>query len=238
MEPCGGRPARGLARYQLKRSGVLRVLPTRSDIESMIGGRPIVQNCEEIALDRTELKRLLRHVAKFRERIVSVFGVAAPESASFLIGALAQTEDPMFRSTLYGGAVTECLLKGCLSAAERIAVAAHEEFQDILSLMSLSGTLCDVGKPLEGLACATAALAQAVSERVYVNFAAGNLMRQAIRTGSVDAVNEALDALIDSTQVPRTSDCALETDWIDAANALGADRELTDWVHAVASRRR
>lgn len=210
----------------------------RVTLTSMNGSRSNVQNSEEIGLDRTEVRNLLRHVAKFREKVVSVFGVDAPESASLLIDMLAQTEDPILRSTLYGGAVTECLLQGCLSAAERIAVARHEEFQDILSLMSLSGTLSDVGKPLEGLACATAALAQAVSERVYVNFAAGNLMRQAIKTRSVDAVNEALDALIDSTQVPRTSDCALETDWIDAANALGADRELTDWVRAVASRRR
>lgn len=104
--------------------------------------------------------------------------------------------------------------------------------------MVLSQTLTDVGKPSEGLAYANAALAQAMSDKIYVNFAAGNLMRRAIETGSVEAVNEALDALVDSTQVPRSSDCALETDWIDAANALGADKELTDWVRAVADRKR
>src|SRR5688572_26236493 len=103
----------------------------------MNGSRSNVQNSEEIGLDRTEVRNLLRHVAKFREKVVSVFGVDAPESASLLIDMLAQTEDPILRSTLYGGAVTECLLQGCLSAAERIAVARHEEFQDILSLMSL-----------------------------------------------------------------------------------------------------
>ncbi len=189
-------------------------------------------------MDRTELRNLLRHVAKFREKVVSVFGVDAPESASLLIGMLAQTEDPILRSTLYGGAVTECLLQGCLSAAERIAVAAHEEVQDVTSLMSLSQTLSDVGKPSEGLATAKAALAQAMREGALVNFAAGHLMRQAIKSGSAEVVNEALDALVDSTQVPRTADCALETDWIDAANALGADKELTDWVRAVASRKK
>lgn len=177
----------------------------------------------------------MRHVAKFREKVVSVFGVDAPESASLLIDMLAQTEDPILRATLYGGAVTECLLRGHLSAAERIAVAAHEELQDVPSLMSLSQALSDVGKPSEGLAIAKAALAQAMSEGALVNFAAGHLMRQAIKSGSAKVVNEALDALVDSTQVPRTADCALETDWIEEANAIGADRELTDWVRAVAS---
>ena len=115
--------------------------------------------------------------------------------------------------------------------------AAHDEFQDIVSLKLLSGTLTDVGKPLEGLVHAKAALAQAMREQALVNYAAGHLMRQAIKTGSAEVVNEALAALVDSTQVPRTDDCALETDWIDAANALGADKELTDWVRAVASRK-
>jgi hypothetical protein len=196
------------------------------------------QRIEEMAVARAELRRLLRHVDKFRENLVSVFGADAPESASLLIAALDRTNDAYSRSSLYYGAITECLIKGCFTAAERIAVAAHDEQPDILSLMRLSRTLTDVGKPSEGLAYAKAAFAQAISERVYVNFAAGNLMRQAIKTGSLRAVNEALDALVDSTQVPRTSDCALETDWIDAANALGADKDLTDWVRAVADRKR
>lgn len=77
-----------------------------------------------------------------------------------------------------------------------------------------------------------------MNEGGLVNYAAGHLTRQAIKSGSAEVVNEALDALVDSTQVPRTADCALETDWIDAANALGADKELTDWVRAVANRKR
>lgn len=201
----------------------------------MVGSRPSIQKVEEIALASTEIRKLRRHVVKFREKVVSVFGVNAPESASLLIDALDQANDATSRSMLYNGAATECLLLGYMSAAERIAVAAHEELQDICSLMSLSQTLMDVGKPSEGLAGAKAALAEAMSEQVLVNYAAGHLMRQAVKTGSVEVVNEALNALVDSTQVPRTDDCALETDWIDAAEALGADKALTDWVRAVAS---
>lgn len=203
----------------------------------MVGSPPSAEDLEEMRLASAEVTRLMRHVAKYRDRVVSVFGADAPESASLLIDALGQMNVPIARSGLYKGAVTECLLRGYQNAAERIAVAAHEEFQDIFSLMSLSQTLMDVGKHTDGLVHAKAALAQATSEQVLLNYAAGHLMRQAVKTGSAEVVNEAIDALVDSTQVPRTSDCALETDWIDAAEALGADRELTDWVRAVAKKR-
>ncbi len=201
----------------------------------MVVSPPSAQDIEEMRLAMAEVTRLMRHVAKFREKVVSVFGADAPESASLLMDALAQTNDRTSRSSLYGGAVTECLLRGYRDAAERIARVAHEEAHDIFSLMHLSQTLMHVGKPSEGVAHAKAALAQAMSEQVLLNYAAGHLMRQAVKTGSAEVVNEALDALVDSTQVPRTSDCALETDWIDAADALGADKVLTDWVRAVAN---
>ncbi len=45
------------------------------------------------------------------------------------------------------------------------------------------------------------------------------------------------EALADSTQAPREGDCALEADWADEAEALGADKDLISWVRAVAERR-
>jgi hypothetical protein len=47
-------------------------------------------------------------------------------------------------------------------------------------------------------------------------------------------VNKAMEALIDSTEVPRKGDCVLETDWCDKAEALGADLELISWIRSVA----
>ena len=49
-------------------------------------------------------------------------------------------------------------------------------------------------------------------------------------------LNEALDALADSVEVARKGDCALEADWADEAEALGADKELISWVRALAER--
>ena len=69
-----------------------------------------------------------------------------------------------------------------------------------------------------------------------MNYAAGNLVRLSVKTGSVETVNEALEALVDSTQVPRDGDCVLEADWCDEAEALGADMELISWIRSVAAK--
>ncbi|WP_162918818.1 hypothetical protein [Taklimakanibacter deserti] len=74
----------------------------------------------------------------------------------------------------------------------------------------------------------------AIQRQALVNYAAGNLVRLSVKTGSVDKVNEALDALVDSTEAPRKGDCVLDTDWCDEAEALGADREMISWIRSVA----
>lgn len=185
-------------------------------------------------MDSRSVTKFYRHARQFRHEIVPLLGGDAPKSAALLIDELARTGDPTARSLLYGAAVGECLTQDYLAVAERIAVARYDEQPDVVTLLALSRTLADVGKLAEGLASAKAALVQAMSEEAMVNYAAGELMRMAIRTGSAAVVNDALDALVDSTQVPRTADCALETDWTDAADALGADKELTQWVREVA----
>ena len=81
------------------------------------------------------------------------------------------------------------------------------------------------------------ALQLAIQEQTGVNYAAENLVWRAINTGSTEAVNEALDALADSTEVPRKGDTPLEADWVDAAEALGADQELIAWGRAIAARK-
>ncbi len=68
-----------------------------------------------------------------------------------------------------------------------------------------------------------------------MNDAAGNLVRLSVKIGSVETVNEAMAALVDSTDVPREIDCVLDTDWCDDAEALGADMELISWIRQVAT---
>jgi hypothetical protein len=117
-----------------------------------------------------------------------------------------------------------------------LAHAQYQEFHDIVSLMNYSGALAENGEVEAGVSRAKEALELAIQKQTCVNYAAENLVRQAIKTGSAEAVNEALDALADSTEVPRKGDCLLETDWTDEAEALGADKELISWVREVAER--
>jgi len=79
------------------------------------------------------------------------------------------------------------------------------------------------------------ALELAIQRQALVNYAARNLVRLSVKTGSVDKVNEALDALVDSTDMPRKGHCVLDTDWCDEAEALGADVELISWIRSVAA---
>ena len=99
--------------------------------------------------------------------------------------------------------------------------------------MAYSDALAENGEVEAGVSRAKEALELAIQKQTCVNYAAENLVRQAIKTRSAEAVNEALDALADSTEVPRKGDCALEADWADEAEALGADQELISWVRAV-----
>lgn len=113
----------------------------------------------------------------------------------------------------------------------------YREFGDVASLATYSSALANNGELAAGISRAKEALNLAIQKQTLVNYAAGNLVRQSIKTGSVETMNEAIDALIDSTQAPREGDCALETDWTDAAEALGANKESIAWVRSIAGRR-
>ena len=100
--------------------------------------------------------------------------------------------------------------------------------------MTLSRALAENYELEAALVHAREALELSIQRQVGVNDAAGNLVRLTVKTGSVEAVNEAMEALIDSTDVPRKWDCVLDIDWCDDAEALGADMELISWISAVA----
>ena len=151
-----------------------------------------------------------------------------------LMSALAAEVDSIVRFQLYTNAILHCSSARKTAAAVKLAHAQYQEFYDVVSLKVYSEALAENGEVEAGVSRAKEALELAVQMQTLVNYAAENLVRQAIKTGSAEAVNEALDALADSTEVPRKGDCALEVDWADEAEALGADKELISWVRAVA----
>lgn len=170
--------------------------------------------------------------------MVEIDGVSMPKSAAMLMSVLATQADPFTRAELYMCAVSECGLANNTVAAVKLARAQHEESPDDTSLMILSRALVANNELEAGLLHAKEALELAIRIQEGVNNAAGNLVRLSVKTGSVEAVNEAMEALIDSTQVPRTGDCVLDADWCDDAEALGADMESIAWIRSVAATQR
>ena len=187
-------------------------------------------------MKRFDLIPLLRQVEPHRNEVVEIDGVSMPKSAAMLMSALANQTDYFARAELFMSAISECGLANDTAAAVKLAQAHHQEFRNDTSLMILSRALIENNELEAGLSHAKEALELAIQKQTYVNYAAGNLVRLSVKTGSVETVNEAMEALIDSTQLPCNRDCVLESDWCDKAEALGADMESISWIRSVAAR--
>ncbi|MGE0238233.1 MAG: hypothetical protein AB7F09_21900 [Parvibaculaceae bacterium] len=157
-----------------------------------------------------------------------------PKSAAMLLSGLATETEWNVRFGLQLNAISECRLANNTAAAVKVAQALQQDFRDVASLVALSYALIENDELEAGLLRAKEALELAIQGQTLVNYAAGNLVRLTVKTGSVEAVNEAMEALVDSTDVPREGDCVLDIDWCDDAEALGADMELISWIRAVA----
>lgn len=181
-----------------------------------------------------DLIPLLKQVEPHRNEVVEIDGLSMPKSAAMLMSLLATETDLDARSELYLHAISECGLANNTAVAVKLAEAHHREFCDDVSLIILSRTLIESNELEAGLLRAREALQWAIQRQEGVNNAAGNLVRLSVKTGSVETVNEAMEALVDSTDVPRKGDCFLDADWCDDAEALGADRELISWIRAAA----
>lgn len=181
----------------------------------------------------SDLRALRKQARLHSNEVAEVDGVSMPKSAAMLLSVLATEPDEDARLELYGDAISECSLAGYTAVAVKLAQAKHEEFCDDTSLITLSYALFWNNEPEAALLRAKEALEWAIREQAGINNAAGHLVRMSVKTGSVEAVNEALEALIDSAEVPRTGDCVLDTDWCDKAQALGADMEIISWVRSV-----
>lgn len=186
-------------------------------------------------MKRFDLIPLLKQVELHRNESVEIDGVSTPKSAAMLISVLATQTDLFARAELYICAISECGSANNTQAAVKLARVQHQEFRDATSLIILSRALIENDELEAGFLHAKEALKLAIQEQAGVNYAAGNLVRLSVRTGAVEKVNEAMEALINSTHVPRKGDCVLETDWCDKAEALGADMESIVWIKSVAA---
>jgi hypothetical protein len=182
-----------------------------------------------------DITPLLKQAEPHRNEVVEVDGMPFPKSAAMLMSVLATETDAIARSQLYHCAILQCRAPNNTAAGVKLAQAQHQEFGETISLMDLSEALIENNELEAGLMRAKEALELAIERQALVNYAAGNLVRLSVKTGSVDKVDEALDLLVDSADVPRNGDCVLDTDWCDKAEALGADMELISWVRSAAA---
>jgi len=177
----------------------------------------------------------LRQLRENHALTVMIDGELVPGSVPILLSMLDAETDPQKRWELQMHIISECSIADRTTAAVKYAVARFREFGDVTSLMGYARALVANNEFEDGLKCARDAVALAIKQQALINSAACDYVREAIKTGSVEAVNQALDVLADSTEMPRTSDSAFETDWVDAAEALGADAEMIAWVREVAA---
>lgn len=185
-------------------------------------------------MHRKEVGSFLRSIEKFRSERSQINGFIAPKSALMALQAKDQTDDSGVRFELDTGAIIECLRAECFEAAVYFAEMRMNDFNDIASAVGLSVTLVQSNYLERALSVAKSALESAVIEGALINYAAGNLVRQSLLSNDISVINNAIGALIDSTQVPRSSDCKLELDWIDSARSMGVDDETLDWISKVA----
>jgi len=178
---------------------------------------------------------LLKEAASHRSEVAEFDGELLPKSAFILISALDVETDSTSRFELYSNAILECKAARKTAAAVKLAQRQCREFNDIASLMAYSDALAENDEVMDGILRAKEALELAIKRHTLINYAAGNLVRQTLKAGSVELVDEALQALVESTQIPREGDCALETEWIDAAEGLGANARLISRVRSIAA---
>lgn len=186
-------------------------------------------------MHRKEVGSFLRAIEKFRSERDQINGFTAPKSALMALHEKDQTEDSGVRFELYTAAIIECLRAECFGAAVNFSELRQKEFDDIASTVGLSATLAKADRLECALSVAKSALERAINEGALINYAAANFVRQSLLSQDISVINNAIDALIASTQFPRSSDCRLELDWIDSARSMGVDDEILDWISKVAA---
>jgi hypothetical protein len=178
---------------------------------------------------------LIAKLSALRETTVILDGEPLPASVPLLRDMLAAETEPQRRWDLYLFLISECSIADRTAAAARYAAARVAEFGDPTPRIGYARALVADGAVEQGLEQARAAVSLAIERQVLINSVACDHVRIAIRTGSVTAVNQALVMLGDSVDFPRTQDCAFETDWVDAAEALGADPDYIAWAREIAA---
>ena len=166
----------------------------------------------------SELRRL-RHSSR-RDQAGEFPGV------NMLRDLLVTLSDQTERFVVLGLLVSEQKINGDFEGALATAKTRLAEVDDIPSRVSVARALLDVGHNSEAMAEFKKAFERAVESKVLVNYAFGELMRGAISVSEPKTIDQYAEKFVGFGSMKCGEDCALESDWLDAAEALGARREL------------
>ncbi|MDR3570974.1 MAG: hypothetical protein P4L81_02115 [Candidatus Pacebacteria bacterium] len=174
------------------------------------------------SIDDKQLSSDLRHL---RDQTVTGDGVE-PSGINFLKSMLPELTDPDDRYRIYQYLLSELRIHSDFVGALEWAQKRLVEFGDIVSRDSVARALLELGRNLEALTEFRIAFRAAVESNKLVNFTFGEFMRAMVKVGDIETVNSVTREYF-ALKLPKSeADCALETDWLDVAEAQGAQREL------------
>jgi hypothetical protein len=139
---------------------------------------------------------------------------------------LSELADPDDRYHIYQYLFSELTIQSDFAGALEWAQKRLVEFGDIVSRGSVAKALLELGRNLEALTEFRIAFRAAVESNKLVNFVFGEFMRAMVKVGDIETVNGVSREYLALKPPKSEADCALETDWLDAAEAQGAQREL------------
>jgi hypothetical protein len=153
-------------------------------------------------------------------------GTKEPPGVWWLRTLLDSSTDLKGRSTVYGLLIAELKIQNDLSGALDCARNRLVEFDDIVSRAVFARVLLDMGRAPDAVIEFKTAFDIAARNKVLVNYTFGELMRAAVIAKDIDTMHTISKRFLALRQRVSTNDCRLETDWMDAAEALGSNPQL------------
>lgn len=190
-------------------------------------------------MDQKEYFSLVSRLNKLRKEAPKAGAGQTPPTVTFLEDELAKTSNPLDRATLYQLIAQEYALADLvekeLNTMRRAAAEFTEEPVPWISLAArLSHDQSTLGEAREAI---ERGLQIALRTNRFVRYALGARARIANELGDRKLLEETVRSLIADAAQPRTEDCGIETDFLDAVPAEAIDREVREQYLQIAHTR-
>ncbi len=180
-------------------------------------------------------KMLSSELRRLREASAASDSVEPPGMV-LLKDMLSRSTNEEDKYSIYRHLVSELTLIGDFAGALEWARRRFLEFGDIVSQCVVGSALLELGRSSEALNEFEQAFRAAVKSNELINYTFGEFMRAAVKMRELAKVESIAQEFLALKRPKAKADCALEDDWLDAAEALGARRHLIGKLRRRASR--